>query len=74
MAVQRDGSILVAQASDVIVGERELGMIEPDGNYRILFTSDEANGRPSASGVGRVVPNLVQWLPMAASIYATAGG
>lgn len=65
MAMQRDGSILVAQASDVIVGEREeLGMIEPDGNYRILFTSDEANGRPSASlGVGRVVPNLVRVAP-----------
>src|SRR5690606_6065863 len=42
----------------------ELGMIEANGNYRILFTSDGANGRPAASlGSERIVPNLVRVAP-----------
>ncbi len=65
IAALPDGSILVVQASLAVSGGREeLGMIDAAGAYRILFTSDGANGRPAASlGSRRIVPNLVRAAP-----------
>ncbi|MCC6263900.1 MAG: hypothetical protein IT169_10010, partial [Bryobacterales bacterium] len=59
----RDGSILVAQASPRgNVGE--LGVIDTGGMYRILFTLDGANGRPTASlGSHPILPDLVRVAP-----------
>lgn len=62
IAALADGSVLVGQAAAEVTGGREeLGIVEANGSYRILFTTDGASNRPVATlGSDPIAPMLVR--------------